>query len=274
TIRSLEEEREALQLEYERLSERAPALASNNHVSSTPRQMQAQQQNQERTARMRLQQQQQDATRANMVGGYAPRMSMQRSPSASSPVPSVPSIRRLNSYSGRLRRAASASKKFNYPRELYGLEPRMCAYPYGSTLGPEFNLNVFVGTGELATEARLLREHRVRLDVRMQQLEQEMQRLRQHLRSGEASNTGTSAGTYKGSADLLFFDPSDAGTKSSLRQQPVHHYPKATQFNRAPIRQPVDENRIVETDLDSFSSVTSIDHTYERSVYRSTDGSS
>ncbi|KAA3671018.1 uncharacterized protein DEA37_0007998 [Paragonimus westermani] len=91
TIRLLEE-REALQLEYERLSERAPWPASNNHLATTCREIQAQQQHQERMARTRLQQQQQDATRANMVGGYAPRMSMQRSPSASPPLPNVPSI--------------------------------------------------------------------------------------------------------------------------------------------------------------------------------------
>ncbi|KAA3674621.1 uncharacterized protein DEA37_0005201, partial [Paragonimus westermani] len=225
TIRSLEEEREALQLEYERLSECAPWSASNNCVATTCRKMQAQQQHQERMARTRLQQQQQDATRANMVGGYAPRMSMQRSPSASPPLPNVPSIIRLNSYSSRLRRATCASNGFNYPRDLYGSEPRVCAYPYGSTLGPEFNLNASIGTDELATEARLSCEHRMRLEVRVQQLEyhnkqleQELQRLRQHLRSGGASNTGTSPGTNKGSANLLFFDPSDAGTKSSLLQ--------------------------------------------------------
>ncbi|KAF8562910.1 hypothetical protein P879_12070 [Paragonimus westermani] len=132
---------------------------------------------------------------------------------------------RLNSYRGRLRRAAGASKGSNYSRDLYGSEPRVCAYPYGSTLGPEFNQNALVVTGELATEARLLREHRVRLEVRMQQLEyhnkqleQKVQRLRQHLRSGGASNAGTLLGTNKGAADLLFFGSSNAETKSSLRQ--------------------------------------------------------
>ncbi|KAA3671687.1 uncharacterized protein DEA37_0013107, partial [Paragonimus westermani] len=224
TIRLLEE-REALQLEYERLSERAPWPASNNHLATTCREIQAQQQHQERMARTRLQQQQQDATRANMVGGYAPRMSMQRSPSASPPLPNVPSIIRLNSYSSRLRRATCASNGFNYPRDLYGSEPRVCAYPYGSTLGPEFNLNALIGADELATEALLSCEHRVCLEVRVQQLEyhnkqleQELQYLRQHLRSGWASSTGTLPGTIKGAADLLFFDPSNAETTSSLFQ--------------------------------------------------------
>ncbi|KAF8561127.1 hypothetical protein P879_07138 [Paragonimus westermani] len=235
TIRSLEEERKALQLEYERLRQRAHTPTYNNHVSAASRQIQAQQQNQQRMARMQLQQhqlvmlqqqQQQDAMRANVARGYAPRMSMQRPPSAGPPVPSGPPFSRLNSYSGSLGRATSASNGLSYPTDLYGSEPRVSAYPYGSDLGPEFSLNASAGTGELATEARLLREHRGRLEVRMQQLEdhnkqleQKMQRLRQYLVSGGVSNTGTLPSTNKVAADLLLFDQVNAETKSSLRQR-------------------------------------------------------
>ncbi|KAA3670167.1 uncharacterized protein DEA37_0008709, partial [Paragonimus westermani] len=167
-IRSLEEERKALQLEYERLRQRAHTPTYNNHVSAASRQIQAQQQNQQRMARLQLQQhqlvmlqqqqqQQQDAMRANVARGYAPRMSIQRPPSAGPPVPSGPPFSRLNSYSGSLGRATSASNGLSYPTDLYGSEPRVSAYPYGSDLGPEFSLNASAGTGELATEARLLR---------------------------------------------------------------------------------------------------------------------
>ncbi|CAL8105397.1 unnamed protein product [Calicophoron daubneyi] len=229
TIRSLEEESRALQLEYDRLRQRAMSPGTQASSYAAASRLQAQQA-QQRFAQMQMQyppviRQQPDFSRSR---GLSPRVSLQRPPSASpllsnAPLYSgLPSIPGRISYTGSLGRAYSASNGFAYPNENFSTDPRLTAYPYRID-GP-LDLSVPIPVpGEIAAEARLLREHKGRLEARMQQLEdhnrqleQQLQRLRQYLVAGGASGAagGSLGSTTKVSSDIV-----NTGPKPTLRQR-------------------------------------------------------
>ncbi|VDP77982.1 unnamed protein product [Echinostoma caproni] len=221
TIRTLEEERRALLTEYDRLRQRG--LTPATPYSNTSR-MQTQQA-QQRFARMQLQHQlmqQQELLRANLSRGYNQRMPLQRPPSAGPAYPSATSVPGRFTYGGSLGRANSVANGFSYLGDMYGSEPRVGGASYGpdgvGLASTEFQAVPMAAPGDVAaTEARLLREHKGRLEVRMQQLEdhnrqleQQLQRLRQYLVGGAPGATPSGAlgvgGNTKASAELLL-DP-------------------------------------------------------------------
>ncbi|KAG5444138.1 Dystrophin, isoforms A/C/F/G/H [Clonorchis sinensis] len=237
TVRTLEDERKLLQMEYDRLRQRTNTPTYLPSSSSSRLQTQ---QAQQRFARMQLQhqlmhqQQQQDPMRASLARPYLPRIPLHRPPSVGSAFPNgslntgQPTITGRVSYGGSLGRSKNTSNGFGYLIDSYGSEPRVGGYPYGFEAGgmDPMSTNQTAVSSELAIEARRLREHRGRLEVRMQQLEDQnkqlehkLQRLRQYLISGgTASGAGGASGTNKIPTELLL-DRINANSKTSLRQR-------------------------------------------------------
>ncbi|TGZ69732.1 hypothetical protein CRM22_003571 [Opisthorchis felineus] len=237
TVRTLEDERKLLQMEYDRLRQRTNTPTYLPSSSSSRLQTQ---QAQQRFARMQLQhqlmhqQQQQDPMRASLARPYLPRIPLHRPPSVGSAFPNgslntgQPTITGRVNYGGSLGRSKNTSNGFGYLIDSYGSEPRVGGYPYGFEAGgmDPMSTNQTAVSSELAIEARRLREHRGRLEVRMQQLEDQnkqlehkLQRLRQYLISGgTASGAGIASGTNKIPAELLL-DRINANSKTSLRQR-------------------------------------------------------
>lgn len=133
-------------------------------------------------------------------------------------------IGRFN-YGGSLGRANSVANGFGHLGDMYGSEPRvgdpgivLGTDVFGQTNAEFQTASAVAAPGDVAaTEARLLREHKGRLEVRMQQLEdhnrqleQQLQRLRQYLVGAPVGTTPSGplgpGGNSKVSAELLL-DP-------------------------------------------------------------------
>lgn len=227
--RSLDEEQHLLRMEYDRLHRNE--LRAHTYTVPTSSRLQTQQA-QQRFARMQLQHQlmqqqqlHQEALRSSLPRGYGPRPPMHKPSLVGTSVAVGSGI----DYVGSLGRAIPCQNgATNYPADLYSSEPRVLAHPYASEMTVDGEINAATGTGEISSETRLLREHRGRLELRMQQLEdqnkqleQKLHRLRQYLVSGGSSTTGNvpvMGGIGKASTDMLL-ERVSTNSRSSLRQR-------------------------------------------------------
>ncbi|CAH8459653.1 unnamed protein product [Dicrocoelium dendriticum] len=229
-MRSLDEEQNVLRMEYDRLHQNG--LRTPNYSAPTSSRLQSQQA-QQRFARMQFQhqlmqqqqqQQQQEALRSSLPRGYGPRPPVHKSSLVVTGAAVGPGI----DYSGSLGRAnAGQNGEMHYPVDVYGSDSRVFAHPYAPEMTVDGEINAPTAVGEISNETRLLREHRGRLELRMQQLEdqnkqleQKLHRLRQYLVSGGSSTTGTVAAmdsTRKAATDLLL--EKNTNSRNSLRQR-------------------------------------------------------